>query len=176
VCGRAKGPVDQFARFDIAPWFAGIAQFVLVKITIYNSKYLSYYIRKMDSQTYQIIGAALEVHNELGCGFLEPVYQEALELEFGYRCIPFRPQVETPVFYKGRKLKAPYRADFVCYDAIIVELKALAKLGEIEWAQVLNYLKASTHERGLLINFGARSLEHRRFVWSHEGPKGQKIE
>jgi GxxExxY protein len=129
----------------------------------------------MDSQTYQIIGAALEVHNELGCGFLEPVYQEALELELGDRRIPFRPQVGTPVFYKGRKLKAPYRADFVCYESIIVELKALAKLGEIEWAQVLNYLRASNHERGLLINFGARSLEHRRFVWSHERSQGTEI-
>jgi GxxExxY protein len=122
----------------------------------------------MDNQTYQIIGAALEVHNELGCGFLEPVYQEALELEFSDRGIPFRPQAEMPVFYKGRRLRAPYRADFVCYEQIIVELKALAKLGEVEWAQILNYLKASSHERGLLINFGARSLEHRRFVWSHE--------
>jgi GxxExxY protein len=81
----------------------------------------------MDDQTYQIIGAALEVHKELGCGFLEPVYQEALELEFADRKIPFRPQAEMPVFYKGRKLKAPYRADFVCYEEIIVELKALAK-------------------------------------------------
>ena len=125
----------------------------------------------MDNQTYQIIGAALEVHTELGCGFLEPVYQEALELEFSDRGIPFRPQAETPVFYKGRRLKAPYRADFVCYEQIIVELKALARLGEVEWAQVLNYLKASSHERGLLINFGARSLEHRRFVWSDERPK-----
>jgi GxxExxY protein len=125
----------------------------------------------MDNQTYQIIGAALEVHTELGCGFLEPVYQEALELEFSDRGIPFRPQAEMPVFYKGRRLKAPYRADFVCYEQIIVELKALARLGEVEWAQVLNYLKASSHERGLLINFGARSLEHRRFVWSDERPK-----
>jgi GxxExxY protein len=87
----------------------------------------------MDSQTYQIIGAALEVHNELECGFLEPVYQEALELEFGDRRIPFRPQVETPVFYKGRKLKAPYRADFVCYDSIIVELKRWPSLERSSW-------------------------------------------
>ena len=130
----------------------------------------------MDNQTYQIIGAALEVHNELGCGFLEPVYQEALELEFGDRCIPFRPQVETPVLYKGRKLKAPYRGDFYLLRHDYRRLKALAKLGEIESTQVLNYLKASAHERGLLINFGARSLEHRRFVWSHEGPKGHQIE
>jgi GxxExxY protein len=101
---------------------------------------------------------------------LSLLYQEALELEFSDREIPFRPQAEMPVFYKGRKLRAPYRADFVCYEKIIVELKALAKLGEIEWAQILNYLKASSHERGLLINFGSRSLEQRRFVWSHEGP------
>jgi GxxExxY protein len=123
----------------------------------------------MDDQTYQIIGTAFEVHKELGCGFLEPVYQEALELEFGDRGIPFRPQAAMPVFYKGRRLKAPYRADFVCYEEIIVELKALTKVGEIEWAQVLNYLKASSHERGLLINFGAKSLEHRRFIRSQDG-------
>ena len=122
----------------------------------------------MDDQTYRIIGAALEVHKELGCGFLEPVYQEALELEFGDRGIPFRPQAAMPVFYKGRRLKAPYRADFVCYEEVIVELKALTKVGEIEWAQVLNYLKAGSHERGLLINFGAKSLEYRRFIQSHD--------
>jgi len=92
----------------------------------------------VDDQAYQIIGAALEAHKELGCGFLEPVYQEALELEFGDRGIPFRPQAAMPVFYKGRRLKAPYRADFVCYEEIIVELKALTKVGEIEWAQVLS--------------------------------------
>jgi GxxExxY protein len=122
----------------------------------------------MDNQTYQIIGAALEVHKELGCGFLEPVYQEAIEFEFGDRGIPFKSQAGMPVFYKGRRLKAPYRADFVCYEEIVVELKALTKVGEFEWAQVLNYLKASNHERGLLINFGAKSLEHRRFVWSRD--------
>ena len=74
-----------------------------------------------------------------------------------------------PVFYKGRRLKAPYRADFVCHEEIIVEVKALTKTGQIEWAQVLNYLKASSNERGLLINFGARSLEHRRLIRSHKG-------
>ena len=122
----------------------------------------------MDHQTYQIIGAAMEVHKELGCGFLEPVYQEALELELADRKIPFRAQAEMPVFYKGRKLRATYRADAVCYDSVILELKALGKLGDVETAQVLNYLKAGRHERGLLINFGTRSLQHQRFVWSHE--------
>jgi GxxExxY protein len=111
-----------------------------------------------------------------GAVFSNRSIKEALELEFGDRCIPFRPQVETPVLYKGRKLKAPYRADFYLLRHDYRRLKALAKLGEIESTQVLNYLKASAHERGLLINFGARSPEHRRFVWSHEGPKGQKIE
>jgi GxxExxY protein len=122
----------------------------------------------MDDQTYQIIGAALEVHKELGCGFLEPVYQEALELELSDRRIPFRAQAEIPVFYKGRKLRATYRADVLCYDAVILKLKALGKVGDVEIAQVLNYLKASRQQRGLLINFGTRSLQHQRFVWSHE--------
>ena len=122
----------------------------------------------LDDQTYQIIGAALEVHKELGCGFLEPVYQEALELELSDRKIPFRAQAEIPVFYKGRKLRATYRADALCYDSVILELKALGKVGDLEMAQVLNYLKAGRQERGLVINFGTRSLQHRRFVWSHE--------
>ena len=122
----------------------------------------------MDDQTYQIIGAALDVHKELGCGFLEPVYQEALELELGDRRIPFRAQAEIPVFYKGRKLRATYRADVLCYASVILELKALAKVGDVETAQVLNYLKASRQQRGLLINFGTRSLQHQRFVSSHE--------
>jgi GxxExxY protein len=122
----------------------------------------------MDDQTYQIIGAALEVHKELGCGFLEPVYQEALELELSDREIPFRAQIEIPVFYKGRKLQATYRADVLCYDSVILELKALGKVGEVEIAQVLNYLKAGRQQRGLLMNFGTRSLQHQRFIWSHE--------
>ena len=73
-----------------------------------------------------------------------------------------------PVFYKGRKLRATYRADVLCYDSVILELKALGKLGDVETAQVLNYLKAGGHQRGLLINFGIRSLQHQRFVWSHD--------
>jgi GxxExxY protein len=121
----------------------------------------------MDQQTYQIIGAAIEVHKELGRGFLEAVYQEALEVEFSDREIPFQPQMELPVFYKGRKLKTHYRSDFLCYNDIIVELKALMRLGDGESAQVLNYLKAARRERALLINFGSRSLQRERFVWSN---------
>lgn len=118
----------------------------------------------MDQQTYQIIGAAMEVHKELGRGFLEPIYQEALELEFSDRGIPFQAQLELPVFYKGKKLKTRYRSDFVCYDDIIVELKALARLGDVELAQVLNYLRASRWKRALLMNFGSKSLEHERVI------------
>lgn len=119
---------------------------------------------KKDPRTYAILGAAMEVHRQLGCDFLEPVYQEALAIEFENQGVPFRPEVELPVFYKGQKLNTSYRADFICFDAIVVELKALGKLGGIEEAQIINYLQASGFDLGLLINFGARSLEYRRFT------------
>jgi len=96
----------------------------------------------------------------------EGVYHEAYALELTLRDIPYRREVDLPVFYKGRKLNIFYRADFICYDDIIVELKALAKLGKIEEAQIINYLKATCTEAGLLINFGATSLEYRRFAFS----------
>jgi len=119
-----------------------------------------------DTRTHAIIGAAMEVHRQLGCGFLEAVYQEAFQQELLERNVPFQREVRVPVFYKGSRLAADYRADFICFDSVIVELKALQRLTGVEEAQVLNYLKATRHEVGLLLNFGARSLQYRRFVFS----------
>jgi GxxExxY protein len=117
-----------------------------------------------DPRTYAVIGAAMEVHQLLGCGFLEGVYQEALEIELAERKIPFRPQAQLPIRYKGRVLQTVYKADFLCYDAVVVEIKALSQLGSPEEAQVLNYLKATGYETGLLLNFGRTSLQYKRFV------------
>jgi GxxExxY protein len=119
-----------------------------------------------DPRTYSIIGAAMEVHRQLGCGFLEPVYQEALAIEFGTRHIPFNRELKLSLAYKGQPLQTSYSPDFICFDSVVVELKALSRMSGTEEAQVINYLKATGHEVGLLINFGTRSLEHRRFVLS----------
>ncbi len=119
---------------------------------------------EQDKQTYSIIGAAMVVHRELGKGFLEAVYQEALELEFGYADIPFLREVELPVQYRGVLLATGYRADFLCYGTVVVELKAIERMTSREELQLLNYLKASGKERGLLLNFGSRSLEYKRMV------------
>ena len=119
-----------------------------------------------DPRTYAIIGAAMEVHRQLGCGFLEAVYQEALEIELTARGIPFVAQAELPIYYKGRVLKTFYKADLIGYEAVIVELKALSHLSGVEDSQVLNYLKATGHEVGLLLNFGRTSLEYKRLIRS----------
>ena len=121
------------------------------------------YLTEGDPGTYAITGAAMEVHQQLGCGFLEPVYQEAFAVELSKREIPFHREVKLPVFYKEIRLNTPYRVDFVCFDGVAVELKALARLSSTEEAQLINYLKASGHEIGLLLNFGARSMEYKRF-------------
>ena len=119
----------------------------------------------MKDEVYAVIGAAIEVHRELGSGFLEPVYQEAMEMELADRKIPFKAQQELTISYKGRPLKKKYAPDFLCFDQMIVEIKALDCLSGTEEAQVLNYLKATGFRVGALINFGsAGKLEWKRFV------------
>jgi len=131
---------------------------------------------RVDTRTYAIIGAAMEVHRQLGCGFLEAVYQKALALELSARDVPFRSEVDLPVYYKGQKLDVSYRADFVSFDTIVVELKALAKLTGVEESQLINYLKATGLETGLLVNFGAKSLEYRRFTTRPTPPTVERTE
>ncbi len=116
-------------------------------------------------EVYEIVGAAIEVHKELGYGFLEPVYQKALEIELSMRKILFEPQKRLKIFYKGIDLDKDYIPDFVCFDKIIVEIKALDRLTSKETSQLLNYLKATGLKVGLLINFGSKGkLEWERFV------------
>ncbi len=116
-------------------------------------------------EVFEIIGAAIEVHKVLGNGFLEPVYQESLEFELALRKIPFVSQNRLQLFYKDFELKKKYIPDFVCYEKIIVEIKALDRLTNIEIAQLINYLKATKLKLGLLINFGSRGkLEWQRFI------------
>ncbi len=121
-----------------------------------------------DPQSYAVIGAAMAVHRELGPGFLEPVYQEALAVEMGGVGVPFEREVALPIKYKGQSLRCSYRADFICYGTLLVELKALDKLTSFEHAQVINYLKATGLHRALLLNFGSRSLQYERFVFTDQ--------
>jgi GxxExxY protein len=116
-------------------------------------------------EVYAIVGAAMEVHSELGPGFLEAVYHAALKVELASRNIPFESEKPLPVFYKGQRLEAEYRADLICYGKIIVELKALDRLSSKEEAQMLNYLKATDMRVGVLINFGSKGkLEWKRYA------------
>ena len=123
-------------------------------------------LTQRDPRTYAIIGAAMEVHSQLGCGFLEPVYQEAFAVELRNRGIPYTRELRFPVLYKGRQLACQYRPDFICFSSVIVELKALGHLGGVEESQLINYLKVTGCHTGLLLNFGKKSLEQRRFVLS----------
>lgn len=118
-----------------------------------------------EEESYAVIGAALDVYYRLGCGFLEPVYQEALALELGLRGIPYTAQTELRIKYKDHLLKKVYRADFICFDKVIVEIKSQNALTGIDWAQALNYMKASGFRVGLLFNFGSHAtLEKKRLV------------
>jgi GxxExxY protein len=115
-------------------------------------------------ESYKIIGVAMEVHRELGSGFLEAVYHEAMKIELEKKDIPFIHEAELNLWYKGIPLEKTYVADFVCYNKIIIEIKALNELHSIHEAQVINYLKATNSKLGLLINFGAESLEYKRLI------------
>jgi len=116
--------------------------------------------------TRKIIGAAMEVHRVLGAGFVESVYEESLAIEFGLRKIPYERQKPIDVIYKGRVAKH-FICDFIVYGKIIVELKAIKEISDIEQAQVLNYLKSSELNLGLLLNFGSSSLEVKRLIDSN---------
>jgi GxxExxY protein len=117
------------------------------------------------NEVYAIIGAAMDVYNELGSGFAEPVYQEAMQLEFVARGIPFEPQKRLNINYKGAILDKKYFADFLCFGEIIVELKAQREMAGYEQAQVLNYLKATGLRLAVIINFGDPDmLDWHRYV------------
>ncbi len=120
--------------------------------------HLIYKVLQMDvlykDESYRIMGACFEVYKEKGCGFVEPVYQECLSLELSMQGIPFAEQVELQLEYKGRPLRQTYKPDFICFDKITLEIKAVAKLTDEHRAQVHNYLKATGHKLALLVNFG----------------------
>lgn len=116
-------------------------------------------------QSYAINGAAMHVYDVLGYGFLESVYQEALEIEFLKRGIPYEREKELKIYYEGKAMRQTYRVDFVCYNNIIVELKAVAHLDDMHRSQIYNYLKATGYKLGLLYNFGHYDgLEYERKV------------
>ncbi|MCQ2075482.1 MAG: GxxExxY protein [Bacteroidaceae bacterium] len=115
-----------------------------------------------EKESYMIRGCALEVHKELGCGFLEKVYQDALEIEFRNAGVPYEREKQIKVQYKGETLMHDYYADFVCYESIIIELKAVETVLPIHKAQTINYLKATGFQLGFLINFGEESLNIER--------------
>jgi GxxExxY protein len=115
-------------------------------------------------ESFKIIGACMKVHRSLGAGFLEAVYEEALEKEFLIQNIPFKRQFKLELYYENEKLKKQYRADFVCYNTIILEIKAVSHIPDVFYAQLKNYLKCTKMELGMLINFGMSSLIYKRIV------------
>ena len=116
------------------------------------------------NESYKIRGALFAVHNELGCGFLERVYQDALEVEFRLRNIPYEREKSIQIVYKGEPLGEPYRADFVCYGKVIIELKSVSEILDVHRAQIINYLKATKMKLGFLVNFGEASINIERIV------------
>lgn len=115
-------------------------------------------------ESFKIIGACMKVHRTLGAGFLEAVYEEALEKEFRDQKIPFERQVKLDVYYADVKLKKQYRTDFVCYDSIIIEIKAVVQIPTVFYSQLQNYLKCTRKELGMIINFGTSSLTYKRII------------
>lgn len=116
-------------------------------------------------EAFAMAGAAMDVYYTMGVGFLEPVYQEALAIEFSRRGIPFEREKKLELYYKGSKLNKTYSPDFVCYDDIVVELKVVPRITGIEASQLINYLKVMRKRLGILANFGSeRTLEWKRFV------------
>jgi GxxExxY protein len=115
-------------------------------------------------EAYDIVGAAMEVHNTLGAGFTEKIYQEALALEFQCRGIPFKREYPIHGQYKGTRLQTEFVPDFICYDSIIVELKAVKELEDIHRAQAINYGRVADFRLALLLNFGSTSLEYERYI------------
>ena len=127
-------------------------------------------------ESYKIVGAAMNVHTELGFGFSEPVYQEAFQVELNALQIPYQREVTLPILYKGQYLAKHFVADFICYDKIIVELKALSTITPEHKAQVINYLKATNIELGILLNFGTPKLITERIIRLHSYQPKEVIE
>lgn len=117
-----------------------------------------------DEKTYAVIGAAMMVHRELGPGFLESAYGDALEMEFQSRGIPYEREKELEILYKGVPIKTRYFADFICYGEVVVELKTVEEIADVHRAQVIHYLKATNLKRGLIINFKNKSLQYERIA------------
>ena len=115
-------------------------------------------------ECYLIVGCCMEVHKRLGCGFKEAVYQEALEMEFIENALDFVREKRLRIQYKGQLLKKEFSPDFVCFDKIVLELKAASELTEIHQSQLFNYLKASNLRLGILVNFGTPSIQFKRFI------------
>ena len=116
-------------------------------------------------ESYRIMGACFEVHNRKGCGFLEPVYQACLEIELEHQKISFVAQPELRLTYRERALKQTYEPDFICYDKVLVEIKAVEQLTDKHETQVINYLNATGYDLGILVNFGAHpKLESKRLA------------
>ena len=117
-----------------------------------------------DPRSFAVIGAAMEVHREPGCGFLESVYHEAMKMEMTERGIPFQSEPKSEIYFKGKNTGKYFVPDFICYNALVIELKAEKKLIERDEAQIINALKATKLRVGLLINFGEMSLKYKRYV------------